>query len=206
MDCITNNETLINWLIHYGPVMLFGLLAVGILALPVPEETLMVLTGIIMQSGKIPILDSTLAAYGGSICGITMSYVVGRTAGLYFAHKYGKWFGVTDKHLEKVHGWFERWGKWTLVIGYFIPGVRHFTGLIAGTTYLEYRKFALFAYSGAILWVSTFLSIGYFFGHYCMAFLGSLEMPSEEIILALILIVAVSLYIYHRYQDRQGDN
>jgi membrane protein DedA with SNARE-associated domain len=53
------------------------------------------------------------------------------------------------------------------VIGYFIPGVRHFTGFSSGMATLPFHHFALFAYSGALLWVTSFLTIGYFFGHKC---------------------------------------
>lgn len=204
MECLTNNEGLVQWIIYYGPIALFCLLAVGILALPVPEETLMVLTGIVMQSETIPIIETTLAAYGGSMCGITMSYFVGRTAGIFFVHKYGKWVGLNDKILDKVHQWFDKWGKWTLVVGYFIPGVRHFTGLIAGTSKLEFGTFALFAYVGAVLWVSTFLSIGYFFGNYCMSFLKALEMPGEEVVIGISLTAAALAAFYFWYKRRNN--
>ena len=55
-------------------------------------------------------------------------------------------------------------GHWALTFGYFIPGVRHFTAYAAGMSELEAPQFALFAYSGAVLWVGTFLSLGYFLG------------------------------------------
>ncbi len=48
--------------------------------------------------------------------------------------------------------------------GYFIPGVRHLTAYAAGMSDLEAPQFALFAYTGAVLWVSAFLSLGYFLG------------------------------------------
>ncbi len=42
--------------------------------------------------------------------------------------------------------------------------MRHFTALIAGSTELGYREFATFAYPGGVIWVVTFISIGYFVG------------------------------------------
>ena len=124
-------------------------LALGIIALPVPEETLMVLSGFLMSQGTLRIAPTILAATLGSICGITVSYLVGKTAGYYFLHKHGSWLGLTEDRLDKAHEWFTKFGKWALLIGYFIPGVRHFTGLSAGTTRLDYSLFATFAYLGA---------------------------------------------------------
>ncbi len=196
MDCAINNDIFTIWLIQYGGWALFFLLAIGIIALPVPEETLMVFTGIVMHSGNLPIPSTMLAAYAGSICGISMSYLLGRTAGVYCLQKYGSWVGLTEQRLEKAHTWFEHYGKWTLLIGYFIPGVRHFTGLSAGTTNLEYKQFAIYAYTGAIIWVSTFLSIGYFFGSYCLSALKNIELETEEIILATVTAAVIGYLIY----------
>jgi membrane protein DedA with SNARE-associated domain len=172
MELLAENSTLSLWLMQYGCFAIFGLLVVGIIAFPVPEETLMVLAGILMSQGNLSIPSTLLAAFLGSICGISISYSIGRTAGHYVIHTFGKWIGLTEKRLQKAHAWTERFGTWTLFIGYFIPGLRHFTGFLAGTTDLEFNRFARFAYSGALLWILTFLSVGYFFGDYCVAFLS----------------------------------
>lgn len=169
MDLLADNSALTVWLLQYGSIALFFLLATGIVALPVPEETLMVISGILMFHEKLSVFPTLLAAYLGVMCGITVSYLLGRTANQYLIPKYGKWVGITPIRLQKAHNWFERYGKWTLSVGYFIPGVRHFTGVVAGTAKLEYSQFALFAYTGAVFWVTTFLSIGYFFGKQWLA-------------------------------------
>ncbi len=161
-----NLDTFTLWLVNYGSISLFFLLALGIVALPIPEETLMVIAGALMSNGTLGLPSTIISAYLGSVCGISLSYTLGRTVGLFFIHKYGRWVGLTQKRLNKAHRWFEHFGKWSLLFGYFIPGIRHFTGFCAGATYLEVGHFALFAYSGALLWVTTFLSLGYFFGNY----------------------------------------
>jgi membrane protein DedA with SNARE-associated domain len=182
------------WLTNYGSITLFVLLALGIVAFPVPEETLMVFAGILMGSGKLGIPSTIIAAFAGSLCGITTSYVIGRTAGSYFTHRYGKWLGLTEAKLERAHYWFEHYGKWSLFVGYFIPGVRHFTGLIAGTTALDLRQFILFAYTGGIFWVSTFLSIGYFFGEYALTMYASFEkfeLNADWVVVGLLVIIVM---------------
>jgi membrane protein DedA with SNARE-associated domain len=193
MDFLPNHETLILWLTQYGSFALFALLACGIIALPVPEETLMILAGILIHQGLLPLFPTLLAAYAGSICGITVSYLLGHLAGDYVLKKYGPWMGLTAERTKQMHDWFVRYGKWTLVIGYFIAGVRHWTGVFAGLTLLEYHYFALYAYSGAILWVSAFISIGYFFGSYWLPYLEQFEMPIDLIIILLIGVVIAFL-------------
>jgi membrane protein DedA with SNARE-associated domain len=189
MEFLSNHEALSTWLIQYGSIALFILLTLGIIALPVPEETLLVITGVLMRKGILNIPPTLLAAYAGSICGISSSYVLGRSLGYYFIKKHGGWVGLTEQRLQQAHNWFERFGKWTLLIGYFIPGVRHFTGLSAGMTDLDYRQFALFAYVGAVIWVSLFLSIGYFFGNYCLALCENLEFTDGLIVAGSLLLI-----------------
>jgi len=199
MDYIPDLDTFTLWLTNYGSIAIFILLALGIVALPIPEETLMVITGTLIGSGVLHPVSTFIAALAGSICGITLSYVIGRTAGIYFIRKYGKWVGLQEAHVDKVHNWFERFGKWTLSVGYFMPGVRHFTGFVAGTSYLEYRTFALFAYTGGLLWVSTFLSIGYFFGNYCLTACENLEIGVDKIIIfAILFACAATAYLIYK--------
>ena len=196
MDALLDNEILSNWLIQYGSIALFFLLVAGIIILPVPEETLMVIAGVLMKKGSMHIPFTLFAAYAGSICGITISYLLGRTAGHYLVNKYGSWIGINHERLEQVHAWFEKFGKWTLAFGYFIPGVRHFTGFASGMTELEYRKFALFAYTGAVIWVSTFLSFGYFFGNYCCELFENMDVRINQII--IFSIIAAVLYVLYK--------
>lgn len=190
-------ETLNLWLLHYGSFALFVLLALGIFALPIPDETLMLIAGTFIASGKLYAVPTFIAAMLGAISGISISYIIGRTAGTFLVHKYGHWLGLTEAKLRRVHNWFERIGRWALLIGYFIPGVRHLTGYAAGITEMAYKHFALFAYSGAIIWVSVFLSLGYYVGNKwekIEAFLIAHWQYLVLITFMLIVIIALSIW------------
>ncbi len=203
MDSLLNNETLSFWLLHYGGIALFCLLVLGILALPVPEETLMVIAGTLIRKGHLVMGWTLLAAYLGSMCGISLSYFLGKIAGNYFLDKCSKWLGITKKQRDKAHAWVEKYGTWSLFFGYFIPGVRHFTGIFAGITALEYRRFALYAYTGAFLWASLFLSIGYFFGNYFLSMLANIELKIDDILTVLIFITACILFFYFKKHNEK---
>lgn len=152
------------WITSYGYAGIFGLLMLGIVGLPVPDETLLVFTGYLIYKGHLHPAAALASAFLGSCCGITGSYLIGRTAGLGVLHRYGRWLRVKEADIHRVHDWFERIGHWALFVGYYIPGVRHFTAIVAGSSELELRNFAMYAYSGAFLWVSTFLTLGYLLG------------------------------------------
>ncbi len=195
MDFLPDIDTLTTWLTHYGPPSLFILLALGIIALPVPEETLLVTSGVLMKNGQLDEFNTIIAAICGSILGITTSYLIGRTTSKFVIHRYGSWIGITEERLNQAHAWFEKYGKWSLFIGYFIPGVRHFTGLFAGFTELQFSHFALYAYSGAIVWVSLFLTVGYTVGHYLPVIYENIEIIVEVTLGTLLLAGIVYLIV-----------
>jgi membrane protein DedA with SNARE-associated domain len=202
MDLLSDNSTLTVWLLQYGSIALFFLLGLGIVALPVPDETLLVLTGGLIYHEKLSAFTAIPAAYIGVICGITGSFLLGRMANHVLIPKYGKWIGITPERVNVAHTWFERYGKWTLFVGYFIPGVRHFTGFVAGTADLAYHQFALFAYTGAVVWVTLFLSIGYFFGthwHAVFSYYKEIELKFDWVAIGIgIGLLVLLLYAIFR--------
>jgi membrane protein DedA with SNARE-associated domain len=157
-------ETLQHWIDLYGYFGLYFALIFGIVGLPIPDESLLTLSGYFISTGRFHFVPAFLAAFLGSTSGITVSYWIGRAGGYRVVHKYGPKIHLTEERLHAVNQWFDRIGKWTLTIGYFIPGVRHFTALIAGASQLRYPLFALFAYSGGLIWSLTFISLGYYLG------------------------------------------
>ena len=204
MDFLPDLETITQWLVSYGSLFLFISFSLGILILPVPEETLMLVAGTMIKADKLSLPGTFLGALLGSMTGITLSYVIGRSFGLFLIHKFGRYVGFTEKRLQKAHGWFEKYGKWTLMVGYFIPGIRHFTGLTAGATKLHFKKFMLFAYTGAFIWVCLFLSIGYFLGHIAVRVFEEVEFTSDNLILVggVITMLLVSVVIYKKRKKR----
>ncbi len=151
-------------LTHYGYPGLFAALALGIVGLPVPDETLLTAAGFLLRSGDLSPAPVFIAAATGTICGITCSYILGRTLGIRLLHQASAWLHLDQPAVARFHNWFEKRGYWTLVLGYFIPGLRHLVAIGAGSAKLPWHSFALFAYTGAIIWVTTFLTAGYALG------------------------------------------
>jgi membrane protein DedA with SNARE-associated domain len=189
-------EFLLEWVTNYGYAAIFGLLVLGIVGLPVPDETMLVFCGYLIWRGNLKLIPTVIVAFVGSICGITISYLIGRTLGLGFVHKWGRYIHVTEARLDRVHQWFNRIGHWALFVGYYIAGVRHFTAIIAGTSMLEYRAFASYAYSGAALWVCTFLTIGYVFGEHWHEVIDTVHRHVKTA--SILLLAAVVAYVLIR--------
>jgi membrane protein DedA with SNARE-associated domain len=186
-------QQVLAWITQYGYVAIFSLLVLGIVGLPVPDETLLTFTGYLVFAGRLSLPLAFLSAFAGSACGITLSYTLGRTFGLPLIHRYGRYLRITEAHVEKAHVWFRRAGHWSLTFGYFIPGVRHFTAYAAGMSDLEYPVFALFAYSGAALWATAFLSLGYLLGEQWKAVQANIDHYLAGCATAVVVLAAAYL-------------
>jgi membrane protein DedA with SNARE-associated domain len=157
-------EIAFHWVSQHGYAGIFSLLIFGIVGLPVPDEWLLTFSGYLVFKGTLMFIPTLGAAFLGSTCGITVSYTLGHIFDTYVLLKYGSYVHITPALLQRVHSWFERRGRWTLLAGYFIPGVRHLTGYVAGASELSFASFALFAYTGAFCWAAFFITLGYVLG------------------------------------------
>ena len=193
---------ILQWIAEYGYAAIIGLLMLGIVGLPVPDETLLTFTGYLVFRGTFRLPLAFAAAFAGSSCGITVSYLLGRTFGLKLIHRYGRYLRIREEHVAKAHAWFHKAGHWSLTFGYFIPGVRHLTAYAAGMSDLEAPQFALFAYCGAGLWVSAFLALGYFLGDRWEAVENNIH--EYLVYLTLAGIVALAVYLIGRRRRQRA--
>jgi membrane protein DedA with SNARE-associated domain len=179
-----------DWVAAHGYGALYLLLALGVVGLPIPDETLLVFTGVLIGRGTLNPVGAFAAAVAGSWTGISGSYLLGRTLGAGAVHRYGKYIHFTEDRLAYVHRWFDRIGHWMLVAGYYIAGVRHFTAVVAGMSKLEFPTFMAYAWTGGALWVATFLTLGYFLGD---NWRQVAELIHRYVVYASVMIVAAGI-------------
>jgi len=157
-------DIIIHWIKANRYLGIFSSLMLGMFGLPVPDESILTLTGYLISKHHLLPLRAFVAAYLGTTCGITLNYVVGRTAGYHLAMRYGRLLRLTPEKLERAHAWFAHHGKWALFMGYFFPGLRHLVPLVAGASRLQWPTFALCTYSAGVIWAATFIILGFMVG------------------------------------------
>jgi membrane protein DedA with SNARE-associated domain len=123
----------------YSYLGIFVALGLGILGLPIPDETLMAYTGFLVFQGKLNYLYTIMIAFIGTSCGITIGYILGRTFGSPFIKRYSAKINVNSERIQNAEIFYNKYGKFALFICYFIPGVRHLTAIFAGTSLMPYR-------------------------------------------------------------------
>lgn len=182
---------LLAWIHQYGYIGLAGLLVLGIVGLPLPDETLLTAVGYLIYRGDLQYVPSLVAGVVGGSIGITISYVVGYRVGRPLILWAGRYLHLTEKRFARVERYFERYGALTLLLGFFVPGVRHVTAIVAGVGAMPYSRFALAAYTGVCIWVTLFITLGRFAGPQILALRALF--PASDLWLALIMGAALCL-------------
>lgn len=184
---------------HYGYIVLLVALMLELIAVPLPGEALMTYCGYVIYTGKMNWVISVIAAAIGTIIGITISFFIGKSLGIGFFEKYGHYIHMDKQRLDKISNWFQKYGNKLLIVAYFIPGVRHITGYFSGITNGSYKKFAINAYLGAILWTTTFITLGKVLGSNWERY----HLLLKKYLLIGSLIIAVMIMLIYIYKSHK---
>ena len=131
--------------------------------------------------------------------------VLGDSTGYAFGHKVGrKLFDRPNskffkkKYLVQAENFYEKHGALTIVLARFVPVIRTFAPIVAGTSKMHYRTFLLFNLIGAALWTASFTYLGYFAG-------AALTKAGVNIEVAAIIIILLSIspMIIHALKQKE---
>jgi len=188
---------------QYGYFGLFIALAGGIIGLPFPDEFLMAFVGYQISKGSMSFGLSVLIAFIGACVGSTLSYLLGAKLGLPIITKIGPKIYLSPQKLAKGHDLLRKYGNVWILFGYFIPGLRHINGYVSGITKMGLLRYAIYAYTGALFWCLTFITIGCKLKSQWLLLEDYLRRHSPlQIIPALILIV-LTIVLYSSYKNAQ---
>jgi membrane protein DedA with SNARE-associated domain len=149
---------------QYGYFAIYGLLALGIIGLPVPDEIMMTFVGYLSSISVLNFQLAVFVSFLGAMTGMLFSYYIGAKIGISFLERHGKWIGLTPNKLKRAERWFQKYGPWMIPFAYFIPGIRHVASYLSGMSHMNKRVYLKFACAGAFSWCLIFNAFGYFIG------------------------------------------
>jgi membrane-associated protein len=176
----------------YSILFLVIFLEANILFAPfLPSVSLIFTTGTMAGLGVFNVWILFPVFILAGILGDTCNYYIGMYVGKWIIKKNFRF--AERKDIHKTKKFFKTYGHDIIIIARFVPIVRTFAPFIAGITKMDYPKFLLYNSIGVILWVSTALFGGYFF--------GGITFVRENLFLALMIVTFISLIplFYHMY-------
>jgi membrane protein DedA with SNARE-associated domain len=192
---------------HYG----YLAVALGILlehfGLPTPGETLLISGSVAASRGLLNIYLLLFLAWLAGVVGNSIGYVIGYNGGHRLLLRYGGRIGITEARLKQVEGFFARFGDFVIVFARFVPVLRQFSGIVAGTLEMPWWRFAALNALGCALWVGAWGMLAYTLGK--RFFLISRMIQQYQVyvyVVGGILIVLGLAYFYWRSRRNRRKN
>lgn len=158
-------DELIEILVRHG----YGFLFLGVLAeqlgLPLPAGLFMFSAGALSGLGHFSVAVSFVCAALACLLGDQLWYQVGFRRGGAILPWVCRVSFNPDTCVRRTQNIFDRHGTKFLLIVKFFPGVNAIAAPLSGILKMPFLRFLLFDSLGAIIWVGTFIGLGYLFSH-----------------------------------------
>ncbi len=171
----------------------------GVVVLPfLPGDSLLFAIGAFAARGSFDFWTISLSLLAAAIIGDSVNYAIGKYVGPKVFYKHDSKFFNKD-HLIKAQAFYEKYGAKTIIIARFIPIVRTFAPFVAGIGEMTYKKFMTYNVVGAVLWVFSFIPLGYFFGN-----LPFIQKNFKLVMIAIIIISVLPAVIEFIKEKRKA--
>jgi membrane-associated protein len=175
---------------QYGP-WIYGLLALivfcetGLVVTPfLPGDSLLFVAGTVWAAAEMDARLLSITLIAAALAGDNVNYWVGR----YLGPKVFRWENsrfFNRAALDATRAFYERHGGKTIIMARFVPLVRTFAPFVAGVGAMSYPRFLAFSVAGAVLWVVSLVTAGYFF--------GNVPLVKNNLTVVIFAIIALSL-------------
>jgi membrane-associated protein len=193
------SDTILQLVEQYGYMIFFLAFGLGPFGIPVPNEVTILTGGILVDNGVLNVWITYVCILVGLLTAVTVGYFLGRLLGTRVLTRLTKKKNG-NRHLFRAQQIFNKYGDIGLCLGLFIPVVRYLMPVIAGTSGISYKKFALLTYSTAIIWTAGFFTLGAFYGERIPTLLQSVNV----IAIGISVLIIVSLVIVFEKLKRRS--
>jgi membrane protein DedA with SNARE-associated domain len=185
-------DLLREYLARYG----YGAVAATLLlensGLPVPGETVLLLASFLAFSEhrlRLPYI--ILVGIGAATLGDNIGFAIGHYGGRPLLERYQKALHIRRATISRGEYLFDRYGAATIAVARFIAGLRVIAGPLAGVLRMPWRKFAVFNFLGAALWVTVISSAGYLSGKHWEQLVRMVRDANIAVLAAAVVLVLV---------------
>ncbi len=152
-----------------------------------PGDSLLFALGVLAISGGINLWYLIPILVVGAICGNFLGYWLGSVTGRGFVKRLPR---VKSEHLDRAKRFYEKYGLLAVFLARWIPVLRTIVPYFAGVVGMHKRTFRIWSVLGGIVWISSVVLVGYFFGR---------ELNIQNVgylTLAVILIAAIATPVF----------
>lgn len=155
-------EEVIQYISRYGAILIFALLYLEQLNFPGLSATLILpAIGIFIAKTDNSFLWIFIVSLSAAISGSITLYLIGYWIGQPILDWIKKKFPKSEKRIDKVLEYLEKYGSKGALICRFIPGIRTIISLISGAVRENFYQFFIYSSLGIALWNLGLILFGY---------------------------------------------
>jgi len=174
-----------------------GALFLENMGLPVPGETILLLASFLAYSREeLQLSYIILIGVCAATVGDNLGYAIGYRGGRPLLDRYRNVFRIRPDTIVQGERLFAQYGAVTIFFARFIFGLRVVAGPLAGVLRMPWKRFAIFNFLGALLWVSVIAAIGHKFGKHW----DVLTEYVERFNLGFVIVAAVVIFVLWRWR------
>jgi membrane protein DedA with SNARE-associated domain len=201
---------LIDWvtqfIAHLGYVGVVILMAAESACIPIPSEAIMPFAGSLIVTDpargfNIHVL-SFIGAFGNLI-GSCIAYWVGVIGGRPFIEKYGRYVLIRKRDIDKADHYFTKYGEITALVSRLLPIIRTFISLPAGISRMNFGKFCVFTFIGALPFCYLLTFAGIKLGQHWTEVHAWLH--KADLGIGAVLAVLFAVWIWHHLKPEPND-
>ena len=168
IDAIVNvlGGWILDTITRHGYWAIFWTMAIESACIPLPSEIIMPFSGFLVSKGTFSMTGITAAGALGNLFGSWTAYLAGRYGGRSFLEKYGRYLFISHDEILKADRWFYKYGELTVFATRMLPLVRTFISLPAGISKMNFFRFSIYSFIGAIPWCWGLGSVGRVMGEH----------------------------------------
>lgn len=164
MPHVPNPSELSDWLSTWGYLGVFICVFIGNLGIPVPEETVLLAAGFLAGRGDLSLEPLYLVGIGSAVTGDCCGFLFGRTGGQRLFQRLAQRFAFVRTRYERLQEFFKTHGPKAVFMARFVAGARFMAGPMAGAAGMSFLSFLGWNVSGALIWCSLVITVGYLVG------------------------------------------
>ncbi len=169
--------------------------------LPIPTYPTLILAGAILARPGHSALAFVAAGVAAAMAADSLWYLAGRRYGTSVLGFLCRVSLTPDNCVRQTSSTFNRYGAPSLLVAKFIPGFAAIAGALSGVVGMSYRKFLVFDFLGATLWVSVPIAAGYAFRSAIDDVLRWIGRFGEAAL--AIAVILLGIYIAFKWMQRQ---
>lgn len=174
--------------------------------IPIPSEAVLGFSGALIDIDPrhgFNFYAVFLSGAAGDLCGAMLAYGIGAKGGRPFVHKYGRYFLIRKRDVDRSEAFFNKYGEATALFGRMLPLIRAFIALPAGISGMNFGRFCLFSSIGSLIWCFGLTYAGFTLGEHW----GNIqkELHKADLVVSIVVVAVFIFWLWHHLRPEKEE-